>query len=220
MKLSERTLTLLKSFSTINPSILIRKGEVISTVSPQKSIFAKAKVDEEYPVTFAIYELPRFLGVVSLFEDPDLDFQEHYVTISSGKQTVRYRYADPQSIISAPDKDIEVEPEVEFFLDVSDLNNVMKACSVMQLSDIAIVGVDGEIHVRALNNDDPSADSFSVSVGKTDKTFKMIFKPENLKLISRNYDVRITPKGIVEFDGTDVMYWIATEATSTFEGAK
>jgi len=218
MKLCERTISLLKSFSNINQSILIRKGDKLTTASTLKTIVAEAKIDESFDKDVAIYELSRFLGVVSLFEDPDYDFQDTHVVVTSGQQQVRYIYADPDSIVAGPEDGVNIgDPDIEFFLDVSDLTNVMKASSVMGLPEIAVVGEDGKIFVRAFNSQDPAADNFSVEVGKTEDTFKMIFKPDNLKLISRNYDVRITSRGIAEFDGTDVKYWIATEASSEYK---
>ena len=80
MKLSEKTLQVLKNFSNINQSILIRPGNVIKSVTELKTIFARAEVPETFEQEFAIYDLPQFLGTISLFSDPELDFHEKYVT--------------------------------------------------------------------------------------------------------------------------------------------
>ena len=72
MKLSEQTIKLLENFSTINESILIKKGNRIRTISVMKNIFAEAEVQEEFPRDFAIYELKQFLNGLSLHDDPDL----------------------------------------------------------------------------------------------------------------------------------------------------
>ena len=65
MKLSEHTISVLKNFSMINPSVLFKPGQVIQTVSPQKTVMAKAVVEENFPVEGAVYDLGRFLGVLS-----------------------------------------------------------------------------------------------------------------------------------------------------------
>ena len=44
MKLDTKTLNVLKSFTPINPSILIKEGNIVSTISPTKTVLAKAKV--------------------------------------------------------------------------------------------------------------------------------------------------------------------------------
>jgi hypothetical protein len=41
----------------------------------------------------------------------------------------------------------------------------------------------------------------------------MVFKIENLKILNRDYEVRVSAKGISHFKSSkgDVEYWIATE---------
>ena len=69
-----------------------------------------------------------------------------------------------------------------------------------------------------MNND--SCDEYDVVVGETDKTFKMVFKIENMKMMSGDYDVTVSSKGISHFKNanSNLEYWIATEASSNFEG--
>jgi len=98
MKLSENTISVLKNFATINPSVLIKQGNTIATISPQRTILARATVEEEFPQQFAIYELAKFLGVLSLFKEPELEFGPQQVMITSGKQSVNYTYADPSMV--------------------------------------------------------------------------------------------------------------------------
>ena len=81
MKLSARTIQVLKSFAQINPSLIFTPGNEIKTVSPQKTILAKATIAETIPQQFAIYDLVKFLGVLSLFNDPDLEINEKFITI-------------------------------------------------------------------------------------------------------------------------------------------
>ena len=87
MKLSKHTLNMLKNFSDINMSIEIKKGNVLRTVSVQKNILAQAELEDEFPKDFAIYELNRFLGAVSLFDDPELEFNAKSVNIGTTKHS-------------------------------------------------------------------------------------------------------------------------------------
>ena len=50
----------------------------------------------------------------------------------------------------------------------------------------------------------------------------MIFKTENLKMISGTYEVSLSSKGISHFKNKNknLQYWITTEAGSKFEKAK
>ena len=213
MKLSDKTIQILKNFATINQSILVRPGNVLKTITPLKTILAQATVTENFEQEFAIYELPRFLGTISLFSDPEFTFQEKYVTISSGKQRVNYTYADASMIMTPPSKEISFpDTEVEFTITADQLSTISKAGAVLQMPEIAVVGEDGLISIRAIDSKNSSADVFSLDVGECDKDFKVIFRPENLKLITSDYKVSITTAGICRFESDNITYWVTTES--------
>jgi len=213
MKLSDKTIQILKNFATINQSILVRPGNVLKTITPLKTILAQAKVAETFEQEFAIYELPRFLGTISLFSDPEFTFQEKFVTISSGKQRVNYTYADASMIMTPPSKDISFpDTEVEFTITADQLSTISKAGAVLQMPEIAVVGEDGLISIRAIDSKNSSADVFSLDVGECDKDFKVIFRPENLKLIPSDYKVSLTTAGICRFESDNLTYWVTTES--------
>lgn len=219
MKLDSRTVQILKNFSTINPSLMFREGSNLTTVSPQKTIMASATIKEVIPKTFAIYDLSRFLGVLSLFDQPELDIQDASMNISSGKQKVQYTFADPRMIVTSDAKGVKMpdDAEVDFVLTADDLQRVTKALGVLQLPEIAVTGDDGEMYIEAIDSKNPSSDNYRVHLKSTPHTFRMIFKAENIKIMSGNYEVLITSKGIAQFKSDDITYWVATESSSTFE---
>ena len=71
MKLSKQTVAILNNYSDINQSILVKKGNQLRTISVMKNILAEAKIEEEFPKDFAIYDLPQFLKVLRLHQDPE-----------------------------------------------------------------------------------------------------------------------------------------------------
>ena len=75
MKINKDTLNTLKNFSDINMSIEVKAGNTLRTVSVQKNILAQAEVETTFPQDFAIYEVNRFLGAISLFDNPDFEFE-------------------------------------------------------------------------------------------------------------------------------------------------
>jgi hypothetical protein len=218
MKLSENTINILKNYAVINPSLLEKPGNVLSTVSPVKSIFAKATVEENFPSQFAIYELSKFLGVISLFNEPELDFGEKQMTIISGSQSLNYTYADPSMIVTPPEKDINFpEPDIEFNITQEELQKVVRATGVLQLPDIAVIGDGSTLKMSSTNSKNPTTDVFNIKVGETAKTFNMIFKAENIiKLLSANYNVKISSRGLALFTADTIRYYVATEANSSF----
>lgn len=216
MKLSNETLTLLKNYSTINPSVLFKQGNLLSTISPQRSIFAKATVTEEFPRQFAIAELNKFLGVLSMFKDPDLVFHDNYLEVCSGSKKVKYTYADVSAIITPPEKELKFpDPEVEFDLKADDLNAVVKALSVLSLPELAITGTGTDVEIQAISSKNSTADSYSQAVASSDKKFRAILKTENLKFLGRDYNVAVA-KNIVKFESQDLTYFVAVESNSTF----
>lgn len=222
MKLSENTINILKNYASINPMILVKEGNVLTTVSPARSILAKATVEESFPRQFAIYELPRFLGVLSLFSEPEIEFGEKQLRIVSGRQSVNYTYADPSTIIAPPERQI-VFPgaEVEFTVTQQDLQKIVRATGVLQLKSVVVIGNGSTITVAAASAKNPTADSFAIEVGETDKQFEIFYSTENIiKLISAEYNVKISKEGLTQFNSTNVEYFMASEAGSTYTSAK
>ena len=217
MKFSDKTISVLKNFSSINKGILFRKGSTLRVIAEQKNILAKADIDETFDHDFAIADVPRFLGVLSLFDSPEVVLNEKDATIVSDKQKLMYVYADASSFATAPDKDVSFPiGEINMTLTSASLQQVQRAGSVMQLQEIAFVGDGKVVCLKAVNIKNPTADSFSVEIGETDQTFNAVFKSENFKLMDATYEVSISSKGISQFAATGMTYWIATEATSTF----
>lgn len=217
MKISDNTFDVLKNFSTINQSLAFKAGNVVRTVSPQKNILAQATVSESFPVDFAIYELNQFLGLSTLFEDPDFDFGSAQVTLKEGTSTANYTYADPSMITTPPDKNIQLpSEEVKFALSKGDLKKVLNGAHQLGLPEVVVRGKDGIISFVATDTKNPNSNEFSAVVGSTESEFQFVFKTENLKFLPEDYSVTISAKGISHFASTTVQYWVATEANSKY----
>jgi hypothetical protein len=222
MKLSENTLTILKNFSGINQSILVKQGNVLRTISIAKNILSEAEITEEFPRDFAIYDLNQFLNGLSLHQDPDLDFSDDsHITIREGKRRVKYFYADPNVIVSPPEKQIKLpSKDVCFQLETGATEKLVKAAAVYQLPDISAIGGDGVIRLVVRDKKNDTSNEYSIVVGETDKEFTFNFKVENLsKIISGAYDVVLSEKLLSQFTNTkyNLSYWIAMEPDSTFD---
>jgi len=220
MKLSDNTLTILKNFASINNSILVKQGTRLRTISVAKNILAEANIIEEFPRDFAVYDLNQFLNGLSLHQDPDLDFTEQsYLSIKEGKRRVKYFYADPNVIISPPEKAIQLpSKDVCFQLEHSALDRLLKAASVYQLPDLSAVGDAGVIRLVVRDKKNDTSNEYSIVVGETDKEFTFNFKVENLKMIPSDYDVVVSSKLLSQFKNEkfNIEYYIALEPDSTF----
>ena len=220
MKLSDKTLSVLKNFSTINQSILFKQGSKLRTISVMKNILAEATITEELPKDFGIYDLNQFLNGLSLHQSPELDFvNDGHVVIKEGRMRSKYFFADPNVIITPPDKAIDLPTEdVSFELSTDQLDKLLKAAAIYQLADLAVEGGDGVVKLLVRDKKNDTSNSFSVTVGETDKTFSFNFKVENIKILPGTYDVSVSSKLLSRFTSKnqDLTYYIALVPDSTF----
>ncbi len=219
MNLSEQTVSILKNFSTINQNLLVKKGKVLNTMSVMKNIVAKADVEEEFPVDFAIYDLNEFLSCMSLFEKPQLTFNDEYVVISEtnakGKK-LKYWFSDP-SVVTSPSKELSMpSSEVTFPMDSTILSEVQKAAAVIGAPDMVLE--TGELKVTDKKNNNANSYSSPIDANSENSAYKFWFKVENLKLLPGSYDVQVSSKRISHFQNQKlpVGYFIALEPESSY----
>ena len=220
-KLSDKTLSLLKNFSTINQSLLFKQGNRLRTISVMMNILAEATVSEELPKDFGIYDLNQFLNGLSLHNSPELDFQEdNYVVIKEGRSRSKYFFADPQVIVTPPERPMNLPSEdVTFDLSTDQLDKLLKAAAIYQLPDLAVVGANGVVKIVVRDKKNDTSNDFAITVGETDKQFSFNFKVENIKILPGNYEVVVSSKLLSRFrsKNQDLTYFIALEPDSTFE---
>jgi len=220
MKLSNKTLNILKNFSDINQSILFKKGNVLSTISVMKNILAEVQVEEEFPKDFGIYDLNQFLRTLDLYQNPELDFKEEYALIRDGKSKSKYFFADSNVIVTPPENAINVPSEdVYFDLTTEQLEKILKAAAVLHLPDLSVIGQDGVVKLVARDKRNDTSNDFSIVVGETDLNFVFNFKAENIKILPGSYEVMISKKLLSRFTSKDhkLVYYIALEPDSSFE---
>ena len=222
MKLSKSTLDILKNFSNINQSICFKEGTELSTLSIQKNILSRAVVEEQFPKSFAIYDLSEFLSGLTLFDDPEFSFDnDNYVIIKDKKNSSRYFFADPSTIVTPPENKVELpSKDVCFTVTWKDLSNVIKAAAIYQIEDLAVVGDGNTIQLVVRDKKNDTSNSYAVDVGRTDKKFSFNFKVENLKLLPGDYEVVISKSNASLFRDAnkDLEYLIALEPDSKYEG--
>ena len=223
MKLSNHTTSVLKNFATINQNLVIKEGNTIATMSAMKNIVAKAEVEETFPMEVAIYDLNEFLGALSLFTSPVLDFDDSYVMISEETKPttkMKYFYSDP-SVVTSPSKMITMPSnEVKFTMSNEDLSKLKRAAGAIGAPDMVLEknGSGSSLTVKDKKNDTANNYSLDVDTNSEGQSFNFFFKVENMKLLDGTYDVEISSKNISHYanKSTDVEYWIALEPESTY----
>lgn len=222
MKISKETFAILKNYRDLNSNILISEGSTLKTLTPAKNVMATSTVEETFPVEFGIWDLTSFLGTISLFDDPDFDFQDKYVTIiGENGSTVKYFYSEP-SLLTVPTKDVKMpESVVRIDLTEESFNDLRKAASVLNLNDLSICSTDGTT-VNAILSDkkNSTSNTYSVDIGynEGEHTFNFDFKIDNLRIIPGDYEILFAEKIVSQFTNKNLnlSYWVALESSSSF----
>jgi len=224
MQFSDRTLSLLKNFSSINSNILIKRGNILTTISPMKNLMGKAEVSEDFPVEFGVWDLNKFLGTISLFSSPKFEFEDNRVVISNGNDTskVVYYYSDP-NLLTTINKEVKVPDVVlKFELKEEILQELIKASSVLQLPDMIVSPSSNRESVDIILTDkkDKTSNTYTLKCGvdlMDVDDFNFVMRVENIKILSESYIVSMSSVRVSNFKTKDGMlnYWIALESDTT-----
>jgi hypothetical protein len=221
MKLSENTINVLKNFSTINQSLLFKTGTLLKSISPLRTIFVEATVDENFTKEFALYDLNKLLAKISLYKDADLNFEDDKITINTEnkKKSDYIKYCSPKVIVSPPEKSITLgDADCSFTLSQEDLDWMRKSAGISGSPNFVFESDGKVVTFIATDVKDDSADQSKLEVAAGDGTkFRVVMKVENFKLLDGSYDVSIAKKGLAMFKHkkVEVTYYIAIEAASS-----
>ena len=217
--LSKTTLAILKNFASLNSNILVNPGNTIKTITPSMNGMAEAVVEETFDTQFGIWDLNKFLGVVSLFTNPTFEFGEKSVTISGNNNSVvNYGYSEPR-LLTAPTKSVNM-PEIAVEVDITQemFSELSRASSIMQLPDISFTGNDDGMFVEVSDRSDPSSNSCKIRLADNDedKNFAFHFKMDNIKLLPGNYKISFAKQlaGRFENENIQLTYWFAMQPDS------
>ena len=217
--LSKKTLDVLKNFSTINSSIVFRKGSTVRTISNAENILAKFTGEEVFPTDFAIYDLSQFLSGISLFNDPQLEFTSNdYVSIRGGRTSAKYYFSDPEiTLKSAPEKNVNFPgADLQFNLSGEELIQLQKASAVYSLPDLTFQSEEGLDTIKLILRDkeNDTSNTYDITVaGCSTGTYSLDLKIENIRLLPGDYTVKVSKHLISEWTNTnvDLTYYIALE---------
>ena len=217
--LSKKTLDVLKNFSTINSSIVFRKGSTVRTISNAENILAKFTGEEVFPSDFAIYDLSQFLSGISLFNDPQLEFTStDFVSIRGGRQSAKYYFSDPEiTLKSAPEKNVNFPgADLQFNLSGEELIQLQKASAVYSLPDLTFESEESVNTIKLILRDkeNDTSNTYDLTVaGCCTGTYSLDVKIENIRLLPGDYTVKVSKHLISEWNNTDVdlTYYIALE---------
>jgi hypothetical protein len=222
MNISENTMQILKNYGSINPNFIARKGNTITTISEAKNILSSCSVEEAFEQDIGIYDLNEFLNVLSLVEQPKLQMEEKWVTVSdqTGRSKIKYFFTDPEMLTSPTEKMIQNAStmdsfEISFTLDNDTLNKIKRAASALGHTSMKVENKDtGGVMLMVFDSENPTSNTFEIDVpgqGQGDGLY--VINISNLKIVPGDYDVKISNKNISNFIHKEkpIQYWIALE---------
>ncbi len=220
MYLTAETVSILKNFSTINQSLLIKPGKRLRSMSVMKNVLVESEITEEFDRQVAIYDMSQFLNCLSLIPGAEINLMDDYIKITDGTNSIDYRYADPSVITAPPEKELTLPSEdVCVVLTEDQLDRARKSSAVLQIPDVSLIGDGEKISLNVRDKKNSGSNSYNIEVGDTDKVFQFNLKVENLKMVPSDYDVIISAKGMAKFTSHSraLTYYVAIEPDSTYE---
>ena len=224
MKLTKRTIEILKSFSSINNRIKFKPGNIVRSLSANKTSMASAVVEETFESEFALHNLSGFLNTLNVYgKDPEITFGEKYLTITEadGAHPSRIFYC-PANLVQYPSKEIEL-PSVEVTCQLTgeDLKKAQRIGGAIGCPDLVFRTKDGQIELAVTDTSvSESNDATLMKLGSANGAeFNLIFRLEYLtNLLNDDYSVEVNSRPFAKFNGNGISYFIAGEPTSSYKG--
>jgi hypothetical protein len=193
MKISSNTINLLQSFSQISSNLLVKPGNKMAIRNgPVNSIQARANVEEQFPVQFAIYDLNQLLSLLSVSNDPDIQFGEKSMIIRSGNGgEIEYFYADPTLVTAPSENSPQLEDVFTFDMSSNDITTIIKTASIVSATMLSIEAKNGTVTLSINDPKNNTSHSFRKVVGTSDLTFNAKMSIDSFKVVPDSYKVRI-----------------------------
>jgi len=218
MIISQKTLQILKNFQGINKSLLIKPGSEIRTISEHGSIFAIARVEEDFPKEVGIYELNKLLSTIALYDEPTVIFGDKYIEVSekNKKRNTKLVHTAPSMIHSPPyDKTPKIHEEnVKFILSQEDFTAIMKNAANLGVEDFEIKADGEKLYVGVSDTNNVTSDVFYIELGETEQKFRFVISTNNIKFIPSEYVITVG-SGKVTFENDSITYYVALDSTKS-----
>lgn len=156
MQLSPNTLTIIKNFvaAPFLTSLVIPGGKVLSTFEQNRQIIAIAEIEDEFPREAIIYDAPRFLSVISLINQPDFQWNDDHVVVSSAdrSQNVRWRYAAKDLMPATPPVEFTpIDSIASFIITKDQLTSCLRAAAALGHEAISFQHEDGSVRLTTID---------------------------------------------------------------------
>jgi hypothetical protein len=177
---------------------------------------AQAIIADDIPDEFCVNDLNKFLAVNSLAKDTEIKFTDKQIYFTVNNRTTKITKGELRAIVVPPEKNIIIDkPDCIFKMSKDDFDSTIKLAGILSSPNISIESDGDDISIVTADIKESSSDKNYTKVAKGNgKKFNIIFRKENIKMISGSYEVIISFKGFVHFKNENglIDYWVAFEA--------
>jgi hypothetical protein len=173
---SPTTKKVLDNFSKIAEQVILVEGTQQKVKGPGKggAVLAVANLPEAWPKEIGIFNFDRFLGTLSLFEKPAIQFNAtDSVLITNDSKTapwqIKFKLSDTSTIERAPSKNFPVDnPAVEINLSKYTLEKLESAAGQLGLDRFTIAVSKDVVNITSANAKNPNSHVFQFTIPETE----------------------------------------------------
>jgi len=219
MKLSERTLEVLKNFSMINNGLVINEPNCIKTGTISNSTIGVFDCEETFDKEIGIYDLAGLLNAIQLLnpKEVELEIEDDKIILKNDKGKVKlvYRLTDTD-IIKNPAKEKPSEKFKSFdkftgWFELSEetLKQIKRMSKSMNFDMMEVSLKDGKGTLKLTNSNNPLSNSAEYEIDGEGDGYGKTYT--DLIVIDGNYKIHICEGMMFKFDHQEIplIYFIA-----------
>ncbi len=198
---NEKETGVLQNFAGINPSMIVdSKG--FKVINNAKSVIGFYSFEKPYDFEdFGLYETNEFLTILKALESPEIEVSDKYLSISTGKDKVKYFTTAQNLLPKVPDvskKFSDVECEMVFSLSADKLNLLLKMAGILKSKFLFFETDKKKIRITAGDELESSGNNFEVVIeegitsNKLTEPVKIILA--DFKIMPGEYKVQLSTK--------------------------
>ena len=218
-QLTNETMQVLKNFTQINPSFLIKSTEAIVR-NQAKNCVAIYRFPEPLEMdveAFGLYEFNDFISIISAFKNPTLSVNDSYILITEAKSKMKYfttpldmipcnqkpilKYVEGTKVYTTEQKFSNVSIELDFVIPQEKLNILLKMVSLMKTESVFFESVEDAVRITVGNELESSHNTWEMTIDTDIKINNLDGKAlkigvSELKLLPADYNVKMSTMGV------------------------
>lgn len=223
--------SVLKNFSTINPSMIFNKDGFASVLQSQTiRAFYKFQHSKSFS-NFGIYNTPSLIQCLNLFKNPEIENKGNHLVISEGNNKQKFYTSDMDILFNSvkckckgelqlmsfelyPYHQIPNDYDLEFTMSQENLSTLLKASNINDAEFMFFESEPEGIRITVGKDLESSMNSYSILlvnelVKKNTLCSPIKMNMTDLRNIVTEYEVKMSSKGISSWIGLNgVVYFI------------